>query len=332
MPGPDTLGDLRPPAASGPGQRSACSVSEPETPAAELPTVRPLRVGGLSPDRSRFPGVASLSRWRRKWLIRSIEKRTGAVLLCQVSNGPALAPDDALHLDRLLEGVEPGCSIGLLLDSPGGDGDAAGELVHRLRRTVSPASGGRSGRLEVIVPEAARSAATLMALGADRILMSDVSELGPMDPLWRVEEPGAAGWYSVNDYLGAYEAVGRLVGGDRRNPAFRAAFARFDPFVIEAMRDAVTRTRRTAERFLDRPGSNPAGAAAALLDRERFPSARKGIGWREARELGVEQVEYMDPRTPLWRRYRRLCRQLRAAAGDTKKVFESRRLSLVVPE
>ena len=312
-------------------------MSEPEPSAAELPTVQPLRVSGLSPDRPRFPGVASLSRWRRKWLIRSIEKRTGAVLLCQVSNvqvsnGPLIDSADAVHLLRLLEGVEPGVSIGLLLNSPGGNVDAAEKLIHLLRQTVSPESGERSGQLEVIVPDAAKSAATLMALGADRILMSDSSELGPIDPQIRLEERGTVEQCSVFDYLGAYEAAVQRVSNDPDNPIFRADFARFDSIVVEAMRQQVTRTRQIAERLLTRLGINPTRAPDALLDRQRFPSHGQMIGWRDARDIGLDQVEYMDPRTPLWRMYGRLYRELRTAAGHKKKVFESRRLSLIVPE
>ena len=307
-------------------------MSEPETPAAELPTVRPLRVSGLARGRSRFTDVASLSRWRRKRLIRSIEERTGTVLLCQVSNGPPIVPEDAFHFHRLLEGVEPGCSIGLLLNSPGGDMDAAEKLIHILGQTISPASGHRSGHLEVIVPEAAKSAATLMALGANRILMSDFSELGPIDPQWPVVEQGGLAWYSAFDYIGAYEAVARLVRDDPDNPAFRAAFARINLVQVEAMRQATRRTRQIAERFLTRLGINATRAPDALLDRQRFPSHGQMIGWRDARDIGLDQVEYMDPRTPLWRMYGRLYRELRTAAGGTNTVFESRQVSLIVPE
>ena len=49
-----------------------------------------------------------------------------------------------------------------------------------------PANTGRrrvgTSRLRMIVPDLAKSAATLMVLGADSILMSDTSELGPIDP------------------------------------------------------------------------------------------------------------------------------------------------------
>ena len=307
-------------------------MSEPETPAAELPTVQPLRVSGLVRGRSRFTDVASFSRWRRKRLIRSIEERTGAVLLCHVSNGPPIVPDDAFHLGRLLEGIEPGVSIGLLLNSLGGNMDAAEKLIHLLRETISPVSEGRPGSLEVIVPEAAKSAATLMALGANRILMSDSSELGPIDPQWPVREQGEWAWYSAFDYIGAYETVARLVRDDPANQAFRAAFARINLVQVEAMRQATRRTRQIAERFLTRLGINPTRAPDALLDRQRFPSHGQRIGWRDARDIGMDQVEYMDPRTPLWRMYGRLYRELRTAAGHKKKVFESRQLSLIVPE
>jgi ClpP class serine protease len=41
---------------------------------------------------------------------------------------------------------------------------------------------GTDQKLRVIVPNIAKSAATLFALGADEILMGYLSELGPIDP------------------------------------------------------------------------------------------------------------------------------------------------------
>lgn len=65
----------------------------------------------------------------------------------------------------------------LLLDSPGGSADVAYALVRFLRR--------RCTRLNVIVPYYAKSAATLMALGADAIYMGEFADLGPIDAQMR---------------------------------------------------------------------------------------------------------------------------------------------------
>ena len=98
------------------------------------------------------------------------------------------------------------------------------------------------------MPDFAKSAATLMALGANRIVMSDSSELGPMDPQWPTKVEGQIVWYSAFDYLGALEAAERLCIAHPENPAFREAYTRFDPSRVHAMRQAIARTRQIAER------------------------------------------------------------------------------------
>jgi ClpP class serine protease len=50
----------------------------------------------------------------------------------------------------------------------------------------------RCRRLVVVVPDQAKSAATLIALGADEILMGPASDLGPIDP--QIELPSRPGF------------------------------------------------------------------------------------------------------------------------------------------
>lgn len=69
--------------------------------------------------------------------------------------------------------------ICLLLDSPGGSADAAYRLARLLRN--------QCGSFTVAIPRYAKSAATLLALGADRILMHPYAEMGPLDA--QLEDP-----------------------------------------------------------------------------------------------------------------------------------------------
>lgn len=63
--------------------------------------------------------------------------------------------------------------INVLLDSPGGSLDSAFKIVRYLTWYA--------GELNVYVPRRAKSASTLLALGAHRIYMSPFGELGPLD-------------------------------------------------------------------------------------------------------------------------------------------------------
>lgn len=71
------------------------------------------------------------------------------------------------------ESIPEGEKIALVIDSPGGSAKSAYQLATFLRR--------RCGGFVAVVPRYAKSAATLLALGADQIILGDSAELGPLD-------------------------------------------------------------------------------------------------------------------------------------------------------
>lgn len=66
-----------------------------------------------------------------------------------------------------------GKPVALILDSPGGDPDMAYRIARLFQR--------RSSDFVVLVPQYAKSAATLIALGANHLLLGRDAELGPLD-------------------------------------------------------------------------------------------------------------------------------------------------------
>ena len=70
-------------------------------------------------------------------------------------------------------GLERGQKIALLIDSCGGQARSAYEIAALLRR--------HCGGFIALVPRIAKSAATLLALGADDIILGEYGELGPLD-------------------------------------------------------------------------------------------------------------------------------------------------------
>lgn len=65
----------------------------------------------------------------------------------------------------------------MLIDSGGGDIDAAAKIIKVIRSHCK--------KYSAIVPYYAKSAATLLALGADEMIMCESGELGNLDPLVR---------------------------------------------------------------------------------------------------------------------------------------------------
>ena len=296
--------------------------ADPATGPVTVPFEPPHASASNARGRSRAFDVFSGSRSQRRGLIREIEATTGRALLCYVSQARRIEYSDTYELHRLLETVEPGKPLTLLLNSPGGLVDPAEKMVHLLRQ-ASPSS---PRALEVVVPDFGKSAATLMALGADRIVMSDFSELGPIDP--QIKLSGGP-FVSVFAHLRAYEEAEARCAAHPGNPAFTDAFGKFDPVVIAAMRQVESRARTCAENLLKRPGVNYTAVAAALMDIQRFPSHGQMIDWRTARSIGLDQVEYLDSRNDLWKMYWHLYRRLAAVSGNNRRVFESARRTII---
>ena len=301
-----------------------CAMSDvSETP----PTIpaKPLYPASANPrGRSPFLDVALLSRWRRRGLIREIEAETGRTLLCYVSRDSIELPD-TFHLTRLLEAIDQEARITLLLDSPGGDVDAAEKFVHLLREACESPSRSRDA-LEVVVPQRAKSAATLIALGADRIVMSDSSELGPIDPQLRYGPNSSIPVFAI---LRAYEKAERRCAKFPDNTAFAMALRQFDQSRVEWLRLTESRARTCAENLLKRQGGSYTAAPAKLMDVSRFLSHGQMIDWRTAKEIGIPQVHFRGRRTPIWQQYWRLYKYLVPVCGANGRVFESRDMTII---
>lgn len=70
-------------------------------------------------------------------------------------------------------GLNRGQRVALLIDSRGGQARTAYEIASLFRR--------HCGGFTAIIPRMAKSAATLLALGADEIVLGEYGELGPLD-------------------------------------------------------------------------------------------------------------------------------------------------------
>src|SRR5713226_451339 len=125
---------------------------------------------------------AAQGRISRQELIRRIEaqdqnvKRRLIVYVANTENpNSALSPADIVPLGDALASVGKVDNLDLLLHTTGGSGDVAEKFVEMCRRYFPH-------NFRVIVPNMAKSAGTLIALGADSIVMGYCSELGPIDP------------------------------------------------------------------------------------------------------------------------------------------------------
>jgi hypothetical protein len=117
----------------------------------------------------------------RLGLIKQIEELRGSTVICYLTSvrqgGAAQIAEDAVRVffDHLLLLPEkPVKKLDIFLCSNGGSGVVPWRLVSLFREHAE--------HLGVILPYRAYSAATMIALGADEIVMHPFAEMGPIDP------------------------------------------------------------------------------------------------------------------------------------------------------
>ena len=144
----------------------------------ELRALKEARRGYINPD---DPSPNDIL--RRRYL-RELSDYTGRAAIyygtCWLENRPGLSGDPlSLNLgdkQGFMEAVSNISeeSLDLLITSPGGSPEAAESIINYLRSRFS--------HIRAVVPVAAMSAATMMVLACDEILMGTHSQLGPIDP------------------------------------------------------------------------------------------------------------------------------------------------------
>ena len=270
---------------------------------------------------SKTPMFAAVhaNRYQRQALIKEIEAETGTTLVCYVSGDRCqIEVDDTIGIVELLHNIPAGRSIDLLLHTSGGDVDAAEKLIELFRGRL-----GDDGRLRVIVPNAAKSAGTLMALGADEIVMGDSSELGVIDPQFVLkDERGNDICTSVVAYLDAYKEHAESVRRDPSDPVAQAMLSHFDPVIIRKFQGFRDRARDIAMRMLNRQGAASTRISEALMDLQRWKSHNQMIGHADAKQLGLN-VTYLNPDDKLWQMYWHIYCMHWLEVGKSKKIFES---------
>jgi len=120
------------------------------------------------------------ARRRRIELIRQIERKRKSKVITYITNdrlGVPIAADVVSKIHEHILSIKPKerKNIDFYLYSRGGQADVPWTLVSMFREYAE------DGTFNVLIPYRAHSAATVIALGADEIVMTKKAELGPID-------------------------------------------------------------------------------------------------------------------------------------------------------
>lgn len=186
-------------------------------------------------------------------ILNNIEKRRRSKVISYVTSNrqpgnlfPTKIALDALELFyQHLKLIGKVRKVTLFINSNGGNLDTPWPLVNTIREFCN--------EFEVIVPCDARSAATLIALGADRIVMTPVSHLSPVDPEGVYERGGKQLKIQVEDVLGYLDFAKEKVGINEQESlveSLKLLAQEIQPTVLGSVNRTLSLIRRLSENLL----------------------------------------------------------------------------------
>lgn len=262
------------------------------------------------------------ARYERQNIIRQYEATYCCRLVVVIG---AIFPPSVTLFEDLIYDADADTDLHLMLHSPGGEGEAAVRITR--------AAQARCKELTVIVPDTAKSAATLIAVGAHHILMGPASDLGPIDPQFFL----AGNLVAAKDIIAAVdEAVQKVQDSPGTVPLYAALLSNIDALTLQQAHSALD---GTDELLTEALRSNPdrgrevvdqlsESLKEPLITRPKTHSALWGI--HDAKAAGLPVVE-ANLNSEQWQMLWRLWAKYYAigASGETSMFYESQRVSHV---
>ncbi len=249
-----------------------------------------------------------MARTDRKKLIEEIEKIRGSRVVGYVTSDRAPVTgqigDDALRpLYEQLREIGHAKKLDLFVYSRGGAIDVPWRMATAIRTA--------SDEWAALIPFRANSAATLLAIGADEIVLGRNGELGPIDPFMNLERvlarPGQPQGTVVQEAVSVEDVMAYVrFARERAGLSDQAALAssltkltdRLDAVALGSLYRTHSHIRDVAKRMLTsrkEPGSQQAMATIVETLAEKVYAHGHAIGFREAKDLGLPVVSAPEP-------------------------------------
>lgn len=224
----------------------------------------------------------------RKPLLEKIQKlregRTVVSFFISFYSRMPLSQEDADMIEEVLCNADNSQGVSLILDAPGGDGLAAERIIQICRKYSK-------GDFETIVPARAKSAATMVCLGSDRILMSPTSELGPIDPQIPMRFGDNWQWIAAHYVIKTYDDLMKSAVGLKSGhiEPYLQQLSQFNSTYIETLRAATRLSENIAVTCLKKGMMN--GLSEAGIKKKIRPFTDPEVTLSHGRALSVDQLE-----------------------------------------
>jgi hypothetical protein len=223
-------------------------------------------------------------------------------------------------MESVLQEMDLSTGLCLVISSPGGSGVAAERIINMCRAYSG------TGEYWTFVPSKAKSAATMVCMGASKIIMGPSSELGPIDPQLGPTANGVI--LSVPNLIKTYEDLfRRAVEADGNIEPYLQQLANFDEREITEFKSAVALADDIATRALKTGMMKGKRGIRKRIDvfcsPEKTMSHGRPIYHAEAARCGLN-VEKADVTSAQWKTAYELQTRLDAfVSAQASKVIEN---------
>lgn len=227
-------------------------------------------------------------------ILGQIESRLGErVLTYWNSSNGSICGNDVIGLYGILRSVGKVDRLSFFIKSDGGSGEVSLRMVNLLRQFV--------GRLTALVPLECASAATMLALGADKILMGPLAYLSAVDTslthdLSPIDRDNDRVRVSQDELQRVVRLWQKQADKESSNP-FASLFQHVHPLVIGAVDRASALSTKLCVEILSfhLKDARKAKKISDILN-SKYPSHSYPIMLREARRIGLN-AEALDEGT-----------------------------------
>ncbi|MGB9895532.1 MAG: SDH family Clp fold serine proteinase [Thermoproteota archaeon] len=211
---------------------------------------------------------------------------------------PNIMPQDVPIFEDMLRVSSKDTKADLIINSPGGDPNTAEKILMMCRARFKE-------EFNVIVPNFAKSAATMVALGSDKIFMGYLSELGPIDPQVPIPLPtGQVQYVPARTYLDGLERIRQWIAKGHPPQVYLPILSQIRPEMIKLCEDAIDFSKEFLKRWLPKGTlkhnqEKVDEVIEAFVSGTKYKSHSQVINYEEAKKLGLN-VEFIEPQSELW--------------------------------
>ena len=239
----------------------------------------------------------------RKSVIAEIEKELGRSVVTFFTSfkWPVILDDsDADILEGILQKTDLSNGLALIISSPGGDGLAAERIINICR------SYSNTKDYWAVVPNKAKSAGTIVCLGASKIIMGETSELGPIDPQIFIPGTGLQR-FSVYNIVKSYDNLFNNAVKEKQGnlEPYLQQLDRYDEREIEEYRAALSLSADIAVRclqsgmLLNASADSIKKSMKIFLSPETTKTHGRAIYRKDAKTAGLK-IESLETGDRLW--------------------------------